>query len=177
MEVYLIRHTTPRIEKNICYGQSDIPLAGTFEDEWNVIKHKLPSRIDRIFTSPLSRCNELSKKVSHHFEIPAAKDSRLMEMNFGEWEMKRWDEIDQKDLTIWMNAYLSESCPGGESYYDVKRRLKKFILENIQDDLSYLIVTHGGIIKCFHGLVTNTHGMDLAIGYGETYHFNGARFC
>jgi alpha-ribazole phosphatase len=173
MEVYLIRHTTPEIEKGICYGQSDIPLAKSFEDEWKVIKRKLPSRIDRIFTSSLSRYHELSSRLSTHFQIPSEKDDRLLEMNFGEWEMKRWDELDQNNLTIWMNDYLRKACPMGESYDDVKLRLKRFIFEKLQDDPSYLIVTHGGIIKGFHGLVTNTHGMDFGIGYGESYHFKG----
>ncbi|MEM9897397.1 MAG: alpha-ribazole phosphatase, partial [Bacteroidota bacterium] len=27
MEIYLIRHTTPEISKNICYGQSDLELS------------------------------------------------------------------------------------------------------------------------------------------------------
>lgn len=173
MEIYLIRHTTPEIGKSICYGQSDIPLASSFKDEWEAIKPKLPSRIDRIFTSPLLRCTQLSAKLSGHFQIPPEKDHRLMEMNFGDWEMKRWDEIDQIELTAWMNDYLIKPCPKGESYQDVQCRLKDFISEKLRDDQRYLIVSHGGIIKCFHGLVNNSHGMDLSIGYGEVYFFKG----
>jgi alpha-ribazole phosphatase len=173
MEVYLIRHTAPDIEKGICYGQSDIPLAQSFENEWNAVKKKLPVRVDKLFTSPLSPCIELSKRLSSHYEMESVSDNRLMEINFGSWEMKKWDDIDQNDLTIWMNDYLTQTCPLGESYNDVKHRLKHFILENLLDDLTYLIITHGGIIKCFHGLVNNTHGMDLAIGYGESFHFKG----
>lgn len=173
MEVYLIRHTTPAIEKGICYGQSDIPLAASFEEEWSDIRQKLPSTIDKIFTSPLLRCTELSSKLSQHFQIEAKSDNRLMEMNFGEWEMKKWDEIDQQKLKTWMNDYLNQACPNGESYKDVQHRLKNFTAENLRDNQRYLIVTHGGIIKCFHGLVNNSHGMDLAIGYGACYQFKG----
>ena len=37
MEIYLIRHTTPKIEKGICYGQADLNVADSFEEEINVI--------------------------------------------------------------------------------------------------------------------------------------------
>lgn len=173
MEIYLIRHTTPQIEKNVCYGQSDISLAATLEREWQLIKPKLPSKIDKLFTSPLSRCTILSNRISEYFQIPAEKDDRLLEMNFGDWEMKKWDDINPRDLTVWMNDYLLTTCPGGESYRDVQSRLKTFISENLQNEGIYIMVTHGGIIKCFHGIVNNTDGMDLTIGYGQVYHFGG----
>ena len=30
MEIFLIRHTTPKIEKGICYGQTDLDITTTF---------------------------------------------------------------------------------------------------------------------------------------------------
>jgi len=33
MEIYLIRHTTPDVAKGICYGQTDLDVANTFEEE------------------------------------------------------------------------------------------------------------------------------------------------
>lgn len=96
-----------------------------------------------------------------------------MEMNFGDWEMKKWNDIDQQDLKVWMNDYLRVTCPGGESYHDVKSRLKSFMSEKLRDEYSYMIVTHGGIIKCFHGIVNNSDGMNLRIDYGQIYHFSG----
>lgn len=96
-----------------------------------------------------------------------------MEMNFGDWEMKKWDEIDQSELNAWMNDFQIKPCPNGESYGNVMTRLKSFISDRLQEESKYLIVTHGGIIRCFHGLLNNYHGMDLSISYGEIYSFTG----
>lgn len=170
MEIYLIRHTTPQIENGICYGQSDISLADTFEHEWRSIREKLPKKVDVIFSSPLSRCRQLSTKLVVHFAMPFMEDARLKEMNFGEWELKRWNEIDQNTLGYWMENYKTEKCPGGESYEDVNIRVKSFI-----DDLllspnqRILIVTHAGIIKVFDTIINRRDGMDLKVGYGDIH--------
>jgi len=174
VEVYLIRHTKPEIEKGICYGQSDLTLADTFDAEWKAIQTELPDGIDVIFTSPLQRCMQLATRLSTHYGLKAHTDVRLMEMNFGNWEMKRWDEIDQQQLTSWMANYMNEQCPRGESYSDVRSRLCSFLGDRVNDQArQYMLVTHGGIIKCFHGLVSGGSGMDLSVGYGERYYFNG----
>src|SRR4028118_1276170 len=83
MEIYLIRHTTPLIEKGICYGQSDIPLADSFESEWEIIRQQLPKEMDCIYTSPLKRCWQLARKLEQHYQVPLFTDKRLMEMHFG----------------------------------------------------------------------------------------------
>jgi len=44
-EIYLIRHTTPKVEKGICYGQTDLNLADTFEQE----KERILKIIPKIF--------------------------------------------------------------------------------------------------------------------------------
>jgi alpha-ribazole phosphatase len=173
MEIHLIRHTKPDIEAGICYGQSDIQLATSFDKEWTEIRKKLPLNVDRLFTSPLSRCTKLSERLAAHFGLLPEKDVRLMEMNFGDWEMKKWDDIDQSELNAWMNDFQIKPCPNGESYSNVTSRLKDFISDKLQEESKYLIVTHGGIIKCFHGLLNNYHGMDLPISYGEIYSFTG----
>lgn len=175
MEVYLIRHTTPLVEKGICYGQSDIPLANSFEAEWKVILDNLPEKVDFIFTSPLIRCIYLAQKLAQHYQVPLKKDGRLMEMHFGEWEMKAWNSINQQALEKWMNNYVVEKCPSGESYTDLLFRVHDFI-ETLKK-LSYakiLIVTHGGVIKSFHSLIRGLspqEAMGKQISYGEIHCF------
>ena len=44
MEIYLIRHTTPNIEKGICYGQADLDITETFLEEVEAIKPHLPQK-------------------------------------------------------------------------------------------------------------------------------------
>ena len=87
MEVYLIRHTTPLVGKGICYGQSDLELAPGFETEWYAIQSSLPSEIEAVFSSPLSRCRQLANLLSAHYQAPLQFDARLKELNFGRMEL------------------------------------------------------------------------------------------
>lgn len=173
MEIFLIRHTQPKIEKGICYGQADICLAESFDLEWRLIRDELPAQIDVIYSSPLQRCALLAGKIAALYNAPVIADRRLMEMNFGDWEMKKWDDLDQALLKVWMDDYLEKRCPNGESYRDVRQRLLSFLRELRADHKSKMLVTHGGIIKCFHGLVNATSGMELEIGYGKIYRYTG----
>jgi alpha-ribazole phosphatase len=42
MDIYLIRHTSVDVPKGLCYGQSNVSLTKTFEEEAKVIQKKLP---------------------------------------------------------------------------------------------------------------------------------------
>src|SRR5688500_4962497 len=100
MEIYLIRHTTPQVGKDICYGQSDLDLGDAFPQEYEFLKNNLPGQFDMVYTSPLKRCRILAEKFNtNNFFV----DHRLLELNFGEWEMKAWDDINQVQLNGWMN--------------------------------------------------------------------------
>ena len=57
MKLYLIRHTSVAVPAGFAYGQTDIPLKETFEIEASTVKQRLEGiNIERVWTSPLSRC-------------------------------------------------------------------------------------------------------------------------
>ena len=146
MEVYLIRHTSPAIEKGICYGQSDIGLAATFAEERRLVLGQLPPSFELVFSSPLSRCSQLagSLKAGRYIE-----DERLKELNFGAWEMQAWNTIPRAELDKWGNNYLAEAPPAGESFPELKRRLLSFWQEvkEMKGKGPIAIVSHKGIIQ------------------------------
>src|SRR5581483_10134224 len=109
MEIYLIRHTTPHIEKGICYGQSDIPLADSFQQELDKLLQFLPEKVDVVYSSPLLRCRQLAQHIYSEKEI--ILDDKLMEMNFGDWELKKWNNIDQQKLNEWMVDFVNVKVP------------------------------------------------------------------
>ncbi len=146
MEVYLIRHTTPEIEKGICYGQSDIPLADSFQPEADQLIPCLPL-VDITYSSPLFRCTKLAELVKT--SLPVLTDKRLLEINFGDWEMKAWNKIEHSTLNGWMQDFVNVSAPNGENLYDLNQRVLEFIRELIQTDhKTVAIVGHAGIIRC-----------------------------
>jgi alpha-ribazole phosphatase len=173
MEIYVIRHTTPDIEKGICYGQTDVPLKATFDEEAKNILNDLPTDVEIIYTSPLIRCKQLAIYISDHLNVPIVEDIRLKELNFGDWEMKKWDDLDLSDLTVWMNDYVNEKCPNGESYIDLYARVFSF-LNSIKPThpKKLLIVTHGGVAKALHSIIKKVslkEAMDLKLDYGDMH--------
>ena len=145
MEIYLVRHIDPAIEKGICYGQLDVAIPDDYHMKHQHIKNELPDDFDAIFSSPLLRCKQLAERISNN----VIYDNRLMEVNFGDWEGKKWDEINQLDLNTWMNNYITAAPPNGESLTDVLNRFSDFIAEiKTKYHNKVLIVAHAGIIRC-----------------------------
>lgn len=147
MEVYLIRHTTPLIDKGICYGQSDIALAESFHNEARQLIQQIPENIDAVYSSSSSRCYKLARLIKSDQVII---DNRLLEMNFGDWEMKNWDEIDKENLDKWMKDFVNVRVPNGENFIDLYKRVCDFI-ENLNKAGFHKIavVTHAGVIRSF----------------------------
>jgi alpha-ribazole phosphatase len=83
-------------------------------------------------------------------------DDRLMELNFGDWEMKSWEEINKlPEARSWFDDYLHLPCPNGESYEQLQDRIWRFSegFRTLQDDANVLIVTHAGCIRSFLNLL------------------------
>lgn len=146
MKLVFIRHTSVNVPKGICYGNTDVQTAATFKEEAQKVRDRLGSyRFDRTYCSPLSRCVKLADFCGYP---QAIRDNRLKEINFGDWEMKRYDEIVDPILQDWFNDYINVAPPGGESVLDQRKRLEDFISEiRIRRVGSVIgIFTHGGIL-------------------------------
>lgn len=171
MELILIRHTRVHIEKGTCYGQSDISVADTFIREKDLIINNLDTSNAKIISSPLKRCTKLADHISKDYHT----DKRIQEMNFGNWEMQKWDEIKDPRLDIWMNNYIEYRCPNGESLLDMKTRISDFYL-NIkqQNHQKLIIITHGGVIRLFYHLIKGVELnkiFDIKVDFGEVHTF------
>lgn len=168
MEIYLVRHTTPKIEKGICYGQSDLEVADSFEKEAKVILAKIPDSGKRkIYSSPLQRC----KLLADLFDDEVVVDKRLLEFNFGAWELKKWDDIPQEEFTPWMEDFVNVTVPKGESYVELDSRVMEFYneLKEAEGD-QIIIVAHSGVIR---SILANLKGLplkesfDIKLSYGQ----------
>ncbi|MGN4218857.1 DUF2760 domain-containing protein [Burkholderia gladioli] len=97
MDLVLIRHPVPAVEAGICYGASDLPLAGEAAVEAAAIAERLrAAQVDwpkAILASPLQRCASVAQAIGVLAARPVRLDARLREIDFGTWEMRRWDEI------------------------------------------------------------------------------------
>ncbi len=154
MEVYLIRHTTPDVEKGICYGQTDLDITDSFLSEAAFIKAVLPAQIDHIYCSPLQRCTKLAAQL---FPCqPVTVQNSLMEINCGDWEMLRWNDIPKEAVDPWLADFINIRTPNGENYQDLFNRVVNEFSEIITRPLPAAIVAHGGVIRSILAHITGT---------------------
>ncbi len=171
--LYLQRHTRPDIDPKICYGQSDIDLHTSYPetDLPKVIERLQGVKVHALYSSPLKRCHRLASDLQ---AAVGAKDiildSRLMEMNFGHWELTPWDDIYATESgKEWFQNYLHHKTPNGEAFIDVVDRATSLLKDiRLSDDI--LAVTHGGFIRAML-VATQQQPLDrvfeVEINYGD----------
>jgi alpha-ribazole phosphatase len=158
MEIYLIRHTTPLVDKGTCYGQSDLDVTETFTAEAELIKQYLPQGIAQVYSSPLQRCSRLAQYLFPQHGIVYHND--LMEINCGEWELQRWDDIPKQEIDPWMSDFVNVSIPAGESYVDVYERVTARFAQIATGGQRAAVVAHGGVIRSILAHITGTALVD-----------------
>jgi len=147
MEIVLIRHTSVDVPPGVCYGQTDVPLKPSFEQEAAVTKENLKVYLpfDHVYTSPLTRCVRLASYCGYP---DAERDRRIMEINFGDWEMKPFDRNDDPRLQR-VSSFLDE--------------LKTKPYQRVA------IFAHGGVLICaqiYAGLIKAEEAFNALTPYG-----------
>jgi alpha-ribazole phosphatase len=182
LDIYLIRHSRVKVSSDTCYGQTDVLLADSFLEEVQQIKNQLPdfSEAVLIITSPLQRCLQLARQLSFNQDKQIVIDKRLLELNFGEWEMQKWQEMDSHLLQEWMDDYVYVVPPQGESYQALFIRCQDFWQALLKQSFStVLVITHAGVIRALIALLLEMplkNAFAIQIDYGSVsqikYHQN-----
>jgi alpha-ribazole phosphatase len=132
-------------------------LKATFEEEAAASKAALEAcgPIDYAYTSPLSRCTRLAAYCGY---ADAERDRRILEIDFGEWEMKRFDDISDPHIQQWYADHINTPVTGGESFMQQYRRVSNFLDElRTRPWKRVVIFAHGGVLvaaQVYAGLVT-----------------------
>lgn len=170
MEIYLVRHTKVAISRDYCYGISDVALAESRMEDIKKVKEKLKDiHFQGSFTSPLERCRLLAKELSKE---PISKND-LVEMDFGDWELKQWEQLDKEVLDRWMNDFVNERPPMGESYMDFSMKSVFFfdkLTKEFHDGDKILLTTHSGVIRAVICHVLNlslAHSFNFEVDFGS----------
>ncbi|MGF1462692.1 MAG: alpha-ribazole phosphatase [Maricaulaceae bacterium] len=146
MGVILLRHTRPEVAPGLCYGQTDLPLADSFETELDALWPLIPP-IDRILTSPLVRCQHLAEQIARRLTVSVQTDARLMEMDFGAWEGRSWSTIPRAEIDAWAADVLHARPHGGETVAEFMTRAHTAVHDYAQTSDRTLLVTHKGVIR------------------------------
>lgn len=172
MEIFVVRHTHLSIAAGVCYGQTEVPVAESFTKESAQIRQQLPSDLEVTFTSPAERCRKLAQVL--RFE-PIICENALKEMNFGDWENRKWNDLNQKELEVWCDDFVNKRPPNGENLREVYERVQGFLTRLQKENYrKILIVTHAGVIRCMNAFYNSVDLADLFSfnpDFGAIYRF------
>jgi len=130
-------------------GQSDVPLNAAGLMQAQVLARRLAGeRFDAIYTSDLARARQTAEAIAALQKLPVHLDTRLREINLGEWEGMLVDTISARYAGLWQQRQVDPArmqAPGGETAGQVLLRITAAL-----DDISLgypsarvLIVSHG----------------------------------
>jgi broad specificity phosphatase PhoE len=130
-------------------GRADIPLSASARA--TLRRKALPPqfRAWSALMSPLQRCRETAQLLG----LAPAADPRLIEMDWGEFEGRRLDDlrVEHGDTLVANEARgLDFRPPRGESPRDVQQRVAPLLAEIARSGVSTLAVTHRGVIRAIY---------------------------
>lgn len=136
----------------------------------------------RILTSPLQRCRQTAEEIQRvlfdggiRLPEPIVVEA-LHEINLGEWEGKRVQEIREHFPEVYEargRALGTYHTPGGESFLEAGVRFQKAIeacLPDMEESEILLIVAHAGVIRAYLSLLMGrdlNHLMDIPLPYAS----------
>jgi alpha-ribazole phosphatase len=145
--LWLVRHAQPLIGPGVCYGQLDVAAdvdataqcAGALAE---ALPHGIP-----IICSPLQRCEQLAQVLYRlRADLAYKTDPRLKEMDFGQWEGQRWDDIGAAAIDAWVADFAHYRPGGGEAVNAFLRRVATAWNETAHS-AETVWITHAGVIR------------------------------
>lgn len=109
--------------------------------------------VDKIYSSDLLRPYHTIEPYAKLTGKEIIKSRNLREIFAGEWEGKRFDDLENlysDTYSVWLNDISKVKCNGGESiaelYARVNSEIERIALEN--DGKTVIIVTHATPLRC-----------------------------
>ena len=148
-KLILIRHGESTLNKEgVYFGTHDPSLTETGFEQLNLLINEVPD-YDFIYSSPLRRAVE-SAEILNYKKLDTIYDSRLLELNFGDFEGLTYSEILKKypnEAQKWKNEGISYKFPKGNSIPDLEKSIVSFVEEIKDSNKNFLLVTHFGVIS------------------------------
>lgn len=166
MDLVLIRHPAVSVAPGVCYGRSDVPLAGDAGEAADALAARLETlgtrTPQRIVSSPLTRCSQVAAALATAYGLGLQEDARLAEMDFGAWELRAWDAIERAQIDAWAADFLHAREHGGESVAQFEARVNAWFeasASRAAEPQTTWVVTHAGVIRA---LAARALGLPLA---------------
>lgn len=105
-------------------------------------------RLDAVYASPSRRAQETAAPLAREWGTKVSTHPGLREIDFGEWEGRRVDELEESDPELyrsWMASPTQTRFPGGEDFGELKARVLAALAEIRASVGSAAIVAHAGV--------------------------------
>ncbi|MQA23830.1 histidine phosphatase family protein [Rugamonas rivuli] len=178
MQLILVRHPQPLIAPGVCYGRSDLAVAPEQLAQTLVALTATLPRGLPLYSSPLQRCATLATQLAAPLQSPAPLlDARIAEIDFGDWELRPWDDIPRADIDAWAADLVHYRPGGGESVLQMAGRIAAFHADLQRQQRDAIVICHAGamrlLLACHAGLAPADMAMQAAqnphqIAYGAT---------
>ena len=132
-------------------GHSDSPLTPGGMDQAKKWGSALSSlKWDRMIASDLERALETAKLVNLSLNLAIDQDRRLREQNWGRWEGKTTQEVNEQLGTKALEGGWEFCPPEGEARKSVRDRCLTVLTEVALrwPGEMILVITHEGVIRC-----------------------------
>ncbi|OZM58716.1 hypothetical protein CIB95_03870 [Lottiidibacillus patelloidae] len=194
LNIYLTRHgeTQWNKEKRL-QGSKDSKLTDMGISNAIALGERLSNiEFNAIYSSPIERAYQTARYIKSDKKIPIYTLDNLKEINFGDWEGKTQEEIENIEIykneykNFWEKPHIYDHTPHkGEGLAVFKQRVEN-VLRKISSDNNngnILIVTHGAVIKAILSFTMNIstekmwdppfiHGASLTNFIWDGEHFN-----
>jgi alpha-ribazole phosphatase/probable phosphoglycerate mutase len=153
-EILFIRHAETDMAGTFC-GQSDPELnAKGLSQLATLLREIRAAEIGAVYTSDLRRSRATANAIAEALGVECHASAALREINFGQWEGLRWDEIERRDETYarkWALEYPYLPARNGENFRDFKRRVLNevnFLSTEVERrNCSIAVITHAGVLR------------------------------
>ncbi|WP_426076668.1 histidine phosphatase family protein [Janthinobacterium sp. PSPC3-1] len=154
MKLILVRHPAPDVASGICYGSSDVAVAPHILAAARAsLLASLPANLP-VYSSPLWRCAGLAQALAR--DLPASQfiqDARLAEMDFGDWELRAWQDIARGEIDAWAFDLAHYRPGGGENVLAMATRVAAFLDELLREQhAAVIVICHAGTIRLLSAL-------------------------
>lgn len=129
-EFILMRHGRTRWNQEKRYvGHTDVSLLPEGLTELALLRKQLVElEISKVYCSDLIRCRETLSETLPTLVERAVYDSRLREMDFGDWEGHSYDELQHiQHYRDWLDDPQHMTPPNGEAWTSFASRIADFL--------------------------------------------------
>jgi alpha-ribazole phosphatase len=112
----------------------------------------------QVFTSPLTRCRAVGAWLAR-WGWTHVVDERLLELDFGEWDGRRWSTISEAEVHAWSADLLHHRPGGGEPLSRLIERVQAFCRDGPREAIA---ISHAGWMQALQ-LLRDAHGPITAV--------------